>query len=233
MLEALAADDACGSPPHVQVPLSTDLISRVWALPWVERLPPAAPVSRAALCNIDRCAVHERLQAWTIAIRHASAHNSASSAQAFCVNISLFLADPGLCESADDASRSTTSRGTGQRGCQPTGGHHWAQAGNGNEAESRKEAGGAPHGRSDASPRSGSLGAIISPVQVAIRISIDLAVRRIPIIRIAGEDADVTVSNASVLEGAHCCSRVLVIVVKAGNRNGHKLLLNSGRLSNR
>jgi hypothetical protein len=88
------------------------LISGVWALPWVEGLPPALPVSRATFSDIDRCAVHEHLQAGTVVIRHASAHNRASAAQSFRVNIRLFLADAGLGESADDASRSTPSRGT-------------------------------------------------------------------------------------------------------------------------
>ena len=124
--------------------------------------------------------------------------------------------------------RSAPSRGTGQRGYQPTGGHHRADAWNGNDPQSGKETRGAPDGRSDASPRSGSLSAIIAPVEIAIRVRITLAIRRIPIICIAGENADVTVCNPSVLQGTHGCSRVLVIVVKAGNRNGHKLLLNSG-----
>ena len=50
-------------------------------------------------------------------------------------------------------------------------GHGGADAGNGNEAQSRKEVQGAPTGSLRRQPRSGSLGAIISPVQVAIRIT--------------------------------------------------------------
>jgi len=42
---------------------------------------------------------------------------------------------------------------------------------------------------------------------------------------LAGDDADVVVCDASGLEIRDCCFRVLLVVVKARNRDGHGLLL--------
>ena len=74
-------------------------------------------------------------------------------------------------------------------------------------------------------PAPAELGAVVFPVEIAIGIGALFAIVRIPIVRIARENADVVVADASGLKISNGRSRVIVVVVKARNGDGHELLL--------
>src|SRR5260370_40764533 len=107
---------------------------------------------------------------WGHAIWDNGALPSAASAQSLGIDVGIFLADAGLRERAHHTSGETPGGGAGKGRCQPSGGDHGTNAGNGHDAETGEEARESAHGCANAGPGSCGIGAIVTAIEGAIMV---------------------------------------------------------------